>query len=68
MTNAPNTTRLAPRLVASDVDGTLLDQHERVSERTKRAVAAVVADGVPFVLSTARPASASAGNPAASGA
>ncbi|MDV6302818.1 HAD family hydrolase [Rhodococcus cerastii] len=55
MTNAPNTTRLAPRLVASDVDGTLLDQHERVTERTKRAVSAVVADGVPFVLSTGRP-------------
>lgn len=55
MTNAPNTTRLAPRLVASDVDGTLLDQHERVTERTRRAVSALVADGTPFVLSTGRP-------------
>ncbi|RMB78048.1 HAD family hydrolase [Rhodococcus sp. SBT000017] len=33
----------------------MLDQHERVTERTRRAVSAVVADGVPFVLSTGRP-------------
>lgn len=44
-----------PRLVASDVDGTLIDHDEHVSERTKAAVAAVVADGVPFVLATGRP-------------
>ncbi|RMI34198.1 HAD family hydrolase [Nocardia stercoris] len=42
-------------MVASDVDGTLLDVHEKVSARTKAAVAAVVADGVPFVLATGRP-------------
>jgi Cof subfamily protein (haloacid dehalogenase superfamily) len=45
----------APGLVASDVDGTLLDPDERVAERTRRAVAAVVASGVPFVLATGRP-------------
>lgn len=44
-----------PRLVATDVDGTLLDPDERVTERTKRVVAAVVAAGVPFVLATGRP-------------
>ncbi len=45
----------APRLIASDVDGTLLDPHERVTERTRKAVAAAVAAGVPFVLATGRP-------------
>ncbi|NMN98621.1 Cof-type HAD-IIB family hydrolase [Antrihabitans stalactiti] len=44
-----------PRLVASDVDGTLIDHEERVSARTKAVVAALVADGVPFVLATGRP-------------
>ncbi|MFC8047366.1 HAD family hydrolase [Nocardia sp. NPDC057353] len=44
-----------PTLVASDVDGTLIDRDERVTPRTKAAVAAVVADGVPFVLATGRP-------------
>jgi Cof subfamily protein (haloacid dehalogenase superfamily) len=44
-----------PLLVASDVDGTLIDHDERVSARTKAVVAAVVADGVPFVLATGRP-------------
>lgn len=44
-----------PRLVATDVDGTLLDPDEQVTERTKRVVAAVVAAGVPFVLATGRP-------------
>lgn len=44
-----------PRLVASDVDGTLLDPHDRISERTQAAVHRVVAAGVPFVLVTGRP-------------
>ncbi|CCF60949.1 Cof-type HAD-IIB family hydrolase [Nocardia cyriacigeorgica] len=44
-----------PVLVASDVDGTLIDPEERVTARTKAAVGAVVADGVPFVLATGRP-------------
>ncbi|UGT59384.1 HAD family hydrolase [Nocardia asteroides] len=44
-----------PELVASDVDGTLIDRDERVTPRTKAAVGAVVADGVPFVLATGRP-------------
>jgi len=44
-----------PRLVASDVDGTLLDPMERVSGRTIRAVAKVIATGTPFVLVTGRP-------------
>ncbi len=44
-----------PELVASDVDGTLLDPMERITERTGRMVNAVVAAGVPFVLVSGRP-------------
>jgi Cof subfamily protein (haloacid dehalogenase superfamily) len=44
-----------PRLVASDVDGTLLDPMARLTERTSRAVASVLASGTPFVLVSGRP-------------
>ncbi|RZS45155.1 hypothetical protein EV193_1011042 [Herbihabitans rhizosphaerae] len=44
-----------PRLVASDVDGTLLDPMERVTSRTERAIARVTGSGTPFVLVTGRP-------------
>ncbi|MDO3647579.1 HAD family hydrolase [Nocardia mangyaensis] len=44
-----------PRLVATDVDGTLIDASEKVSPRTKAAVGALVADGATFVLATGRP-------------
>lgn len=44
-----------PGLVASDVDGTLLDPSERVSGRTAGAAQRVVASGTPFVLVTGRP-------------
>lgn len=44
-----------PRLVASDVDGTLLDPTDRITARTRSVVARVVAAGVPFVLATGRP-------------
>ena len=44
-----------PRLVASDVDGTLLGPGEQVSARTVNAVAGVIAGGTPFVLVTGRP-------------
>ena len=44
-----------PKLVASDVDGTLLDPMARVTPRTARAVRRVVASGTPFVLVTGRP-------------
>ncbi|MDN5858235.1 MAG: Cof-type HAD-IIB family hydrolase [Pseudonocardia sp.] len=46
----------APRLVATDVDGTLLGDDERVSSHTAAMFARVVARGVPFVLVTGRPA------------
>lgn len=44
-----------PQLVASDVDGTLLDGHEQVTPRTRAAIDAVRGAGVPFVLVTGRP-------------
>ncbi|MET0235972.1 MAG: HAD family hydrolase, partial [Kibdelosporangium sp.] len=44
-----------PGLIASDVDGTLLDVTEQVSARTARVVARVTSTGTPFVLVTGRP-------------
>jgi Cof subfamily protein (haloacid dehalogenase superfamily) len=44
----------AVRLVASDLDGTLLGQGEVVSKRTRRAVEAVVAAGIHVVAATGR--------------
>jgi Cof subfamily protein (haloacid dehalogenase superfamily) len=44
-----------PLLIASDVDGTLLDDDEHVTPRTRAAVHAAVAAGTHFVLATGRP-------------
>ncbi|WUI93115.1 HAD family hydrolase [Nocardia puris] len=44
-----------PKMVATDVDGTLIDHDERVTPRTRATVGALIADGVPFVLATGRP-------------
>ncbi len=44
-----------PRLIATDVDGTLLDDDENVTPRTRAAVKAAVDAGVQFVLATGRP-------------
>ncbi len=44
-----------PLLIATDVDGTLLDDDERVTPRTREAVSSAVADGAQFVLATGRP-------------
>lgn len=44
-----------PALVASDVDGTLLDDDEAITDRTRAAVHATVAGGAAFVLATGRP-------------
>jgi Cof subfamily protein (haloacid dehalogenase superfamily) len=44
-----------PKLVACDVDGTLLDWTAKASPRTADVVRRVVAAGVPFVLATGRP-------------
>jgi len=45
----------APRLVATDVDGTLLDPDDRVSPRAAAVIERLVAAGVGFVLVTGRP-------------
>ena len=44
-----------PALVACDVDGTLLDDDDTISPRTRNAVRAAVAGGVQFILATGRP-------------
>lgn len=44
-----------PRLVATDLDGTLLGDDGGVSPRTAKAVARVEAAGVPLVIVTGRP-------------
>jgi Cof subfamily protein (haloacid dehalogenase superfamily) len=45
----------APRLVATDVDGTLLDPTDRVPARSIAVITRLVAAGVGFVLVTGRP-------------
>ncbi|WP_275080724.1 HAD family hydrolase [Mycolicibacterium pyrenivorans] len=44
-----------PALIATDVDGTLLDDDEKISARTRAAVHALVDSGAQFVLATGRP-------------
>ncbi|OBG28459.1 HAD family hydrolase [Mycobacterium alsense] len=44
-----------PALIACDVDGTLLDESETISPRTRDAVRAAVAAGTQFVVATGRP-------------
>lgn len=44
-----------PRLIASDVDGTLLDPLDGVTPRTVDAIARTLAAGTPFVLVSGRP-------------
>jgi hydroxymethylpyrimidine pyrophosphatase-like HAD family hydrolase len=44
-----------PRLVATDLDGTLLRSDGTLDERTRRAIARIEASGIPVVLCTARP-------------
>ncbi|MFN8042946.1 MAG: HAD family hydrolase [Mycobacterium sp.] len=46
---------MLPAMIATDVDGTLLDENERVTDRTRNAVHAAVAEGATFVLATGRP-------------
>jgi len=44
-----------PGLIATDVDGTLLDDDEKISPRTSAAVCAAHDGGAQFVLATGRP-------------
>ncbi|WP_210385448.1 HAD family hydrolase [Corynebacterium sp. HMSC05E07] len=45
----------APRLIVSDIDGTLLDRNHRVPKRNREAVSRAVAAGAEFALATGRP-------------
>lgn len=47
--------RSRPLLVATDIDGTLLDRHERVPDANRAVISDLVADGAVFVLATGRP-------------
>lgn len=55
----PTSTRISstnrPALIGCDVDGTLLNDEEALSPRTRAAVHAAVAGGAHFVLATGRP-------------
>jgi Cof subfamily protein (haloacid dehalogenase superfamily) len=44
-----------PALIACDVDGTLVDDDEKITPRTRNAVLAAVAAGAHFILATGRP-------------
>jgi Cof subfamily protein (haloacid dehalogenase superfamily) len=44
-----------PTLIACDVDGTLFDDNESITPRTRDAVRAAVASGAHFILATGRP-------------
>lgn len=44
-----------PQLIASDVDGTLLDPLEQLDRRTRAVIARALAVEVPFVLASGRP-------------
>ncbi|HWD74667.1 MAG TPA: HAD family hydrolase [Solirubrobacteraceae bacterium] len=46
---------MPPRLVATDLDGTLLRSDGTIDDRTRRALAAIEAAGVALVICTARP-------------
>ena len=46
---------MTPDLIATDVDGTLLDDDEKITARTRDAVKEAVEAGTQFVLATGRP-------------
>lgn len=46
---------ILPALIACDVDGTLFDEHEAITERTRDAVRAANTAGAHFVVATGRP-------------
>ena len=49
------TNPILPALIACDVDGTLFDENETISPRSRVAVRAAVAAGAHFVVATGRP-------------
>lgn len=55
MTRDPMAGGFVPKLVLSDMDGTLLDPDKRLTDRARAAVAALHARGVGFALTSSRP-------------
>jgi Cof subfamily protein (haloacid dehalogenase superfamily) len=53
--NLPDFAAGLPKAVAIDLDGTLLDSHARLSQRSRRAVAGCIAAGIPVIIATSRP-------------
>ncbi|MBI4296104.1 MAG: HAD family hydrolase [Chloroflexi bacterium] len=45
-----------PKAIAIDLDGTLLDSQGRLSERNDKAIEKCIAQGIPVVIATSRPA------------
>ncbi len=43
------------KLIASDIDGTLLDSNEKISEENRRAIIDIQKRGIKFVLASGRP-------------
>ncbi|GAB3269428.1 HAD family hydrolase [Kineosporia babensis] len=52
--NRPRTDPWAPKLVALDIDGTILDHDQRLTDRVREAVRAVADLGVHVVIATGR--------------
>jgi Cof subfamily protein (haloacid dehalogenase superfamily) len=53
--NLPDFRKL-PRAIAIDLDGTLLDNQTRLSERNRRALERCIERGIPVIIATSRPA------------
>ena len=54
-TSTSKSKSIRPALIACDVDGTLFDEDETITPRTRDAVRAAVAAGAYFVVATGRP-------------
>ena len=48
------------KVIATDIDGTLLNSHHELSERNEHALKAAIAQGVHVILATGRPRSSKA--------
>jgi hypothetical protein len=52
--NLPDFAAGPPKAVAIDLDGTLLDSHARLSQRSRRTMAGCIAAGIPVIIATSR--------------
>lgn len=46
---------MLPALIATDVDGTLLNGEDAITARTRDVIGAAIAAGTHFILATGRP-------------